>query len=213
MRKLIGILGGTFDPVHYGHLKPAHEIFRRLRLDELRVIPCCQPVHRDPPIAPPEQRLRMLQLALQEFPQFIADERELRRGGDSYTVDTLDELHSEFPQATLCLLMGLDALEGFKKWRRWRQILKFAHLLISARPGYGMQPGSERGKLIAEFGMPSEAGLRDRPAGGILLVATAQYDISSTLIRQRLRERQSAAGLLPPLVEEWLNKNRIYEVN
>jgi nicotinate-nucleotide adenylyltransferase len=213
VQKLIGILGGTFDPVHYGHLKPAHEIFRRLRLDELRVVPCCNPVHRDPPVAGAEQRLRMLQLALQEFPQFSVDDRELRRRGDSYTVDTLDELRSEFPQATLCLLMGLDALEGFKKWRRWRQILKLAHLLISARPGYGMEPGSERGKLIAEFGLSSELGLRDRQAGGILLVATAQYDVSSTLIRQRLRERQSVTGLLPPLVEDWLGKNRVYEVN
>lgn len=213
MRKLIGILGGTFDPVHYGHLKPAQEIFRRLRLDELRITPCFQPVHRQPPLATPEQRLHMLQLALQEFPQFMLDDRELRRRGDSYTVDTLSEMRHEFPQATLCLLMGLDALEGFKQWRRWRQILKLAHLLISARPGYGLEPASERGKLIAEFGLASEAGLRDRQAGGILLVATSQYEISSTLIRQRLRERQSVGGLLPAAVEEWLSENRVYEVN
>jgi nicotinate-nucleotide adenylyltransferase len=213
VQKLIGILGGTFDPVHYGHLKPAQEILWRLRLDELRMVPCFSPVHRQPPVATPEQRLRMLRLALPEFPQFILDDRELRRGGDSYTVDTLDELRQELPQATLCLLMGLDALEGFKKWRRWRQILKLAHLLISARPGYGLEPGSERGKLMAEFGLASELGLRDRQAGGILLVATAQYEISSTVIRQRLRERQSVAGLLPPAVGEWLSENRIYEVN
>lgn len=213
MRKLIGILGGTFDPVHYGHLKPAQEIFQRLRLDELRVIPCFRPVHRDPPVATPEQRLRMLQLAQGEFPRFMPDDRELRRGGDSYTVDTLEELRREFPQATLCLLLGMDALEGFRQWRRWRQILKLAHLLIGARPGYGLEPGSERARLLREFGMSSEAGLRDRPAGGILLVATAQYDISSTLIRQRLRDRQSVAGLMPPVLEEWLSENRIYEVN
>lgn len=213
MRKLIGILGGTFDPVHYGHLKPAQEISQRLRLDELRVIPCFRPVHRDPPIATPEQRLQMLQLALPEFPRFMLDGRELLRGGDSYTVDTLGEMRKEFPQAALCLLMGLDALEGFKQWRRWRQILKLAHLLISARPGYGLEPGSERAKLLREFGMASEAGLHDRQAGGILLVATAQYDISSTQIRQRLRERQSVSGMMPPAVSEWLSKNRIYGVN
>lgn len=213
MRRLIGILGGTFDPVHYGHLKPAQEIFRRLRLDELRVIPCFRPVHRPPPVAAPQQRLHMLRLTLAEFPEFTVDDRELRRGGDSYTVDTLGELRQEFPQATLCLLLGMDALEGFKQWHRWRQILKLAHLLVCARPGYKVEPGSERGKLLREFGMPSEAGLLDRRAGGILTVATAQYDISSTQIRQRLRERQSAAGLLPAAVGEWLNENRIYEVN
>jgi nicotinate-nucleotide adenylyltransferase len=170
-------------------------------------------VHRPPPVATPQQRLHMLRLTLAEFPEFTVDDRELRRGGDSYTVDTLDELRQEFPQATLCLLLGMDALEGFKQWHRWRQILKLAHLLVCARPGYKVEPGSERGKLLREFGMPSEAGLLDRQAGGILLVATSQYDISSTRIRQRLRERQSAAGLLPAAVGEWLNENRIYEVN
>jgi nicotinate-nucleotide adenylyltransferase len=213
VQKLIGILGGTFDPIHYGHLKPAQEIFQRLRLDELRVVPCFRPVHRDPPLASPDQRMQMLQLALREFPRFIPDDRELRRGGDSYTVDTLEEMHREFPRATLCLLLGQDALEGFRKWRRWRHILKLAHLLVCARPGYGLERGSERGKLIAEFGIPSEVGLRDRQSGGILPVATAQYDISSTMVRQRLRERQSIEGLVPPALGEWLNENRIYEVN
>jgi len=213
VQKLIGILGGTFDPVHYGHLKPALEIFQRLHLDELRVVPCFHPVHREPPVATPEQRLRMLQLALQEFPRFILDDRELRRGGDSYMVDTLGELRREFPQAVLCLLLGLDALEGFKQWHRWQQILKLAHLLVTVRPGYGLEPGSKRGKLIAQYGMASAAGLHDRLAGGILLAATAQYDISSTLIRKRLRERQSVDGLLPPAVGEWLSENRVYEVN
>jgi nicotinate-nucleotide adenylyltransferase len=213
VRKLIGILGGTFDPVHYGHLKPALEIFQRLHLDELRVVPCFRPVHREQPLATPEQRLRMLQLALQEFPRFILDDRELRRGGDSYTVDTLGELQREFPRAVLCLLLGLDALEGFKQWHRWQQILKLAHLLVTARPGYGLEPGSKRAKLMAQYGMTSAAGLHDRPAGGILLVATAQYEISSTLIRKRLRERQSVDGLLPPAVGEWLSENRVYEVN
>jgi nicotinate-nucleotide adenylyltransferase len=213
VRKLIGILGGTFDPAHYGHLKPAHEIFQRLRLDELRVIPCFRPVHRASPVATPEQRLRMLELALREFPGFVLDDRELRRGGDSYSVDTLEELQQEFPQATLCLLLGMDALEGFKKWRRWRHILRLAHLLVSARPGYGPEPGSERGGLLVEFGMSSPAGLRDHEAGGILLVATAQYEISSTMIRRRLRQHQSVAGLLPPALLHWLTENRVYEVN
>jgi nicotinate-nucleotide adenylyltransferase len=213
VQKLIGILGGTFDPVHYGHLKPALEIFQRLHLDELRVLPCLHPVHREPPLATAEQRLRMLQLALQEFPRFILDDRELRRGGDSYMVDTLGELRREFPQAALCLLLGMDALESFKEWHRWQQILKLAHLLVTVRPGYGLEPGSKRGKLITQYGMTSAAGLHDRLAGGILLVATAQYDISSTLIRKRLRERQSVDGLLPPAVGEWLSENRVYEVN
>jgi nicotinate-nucleotide adenylyltransferase len=180
VRKLIGILGGTFDPVHYGHLKPAQEIFQRLRLDELRIVPCYRPVHRDPPIASPEQRLHMLQLALREFPRFTLDERELRRGGDSYTVDTLDELRQEFPQAVLCLLLGLDALEGFKEWRRWRQILKLAHLLICARPGYGLKPGSERGKLLRQFGfcwLPRRHTIFLRPASGGGCVSISRYRI------------------------------------
>ncbi|HEY3487728.1 MAG TPA: nicotinate-nucleotide adenylyltransferase [Gammaproteobacteria bacterium] len=213
MQKLIGILGGTFDPVHYGHLKPAHEIYQRLHLDDLRLVPCSNPVHREAPSASAEQRLRMLQLALQEYPQFTVDDREIRRRGRSYTVDTLSELRQEFPDAVLCLLLGLDALEGFKQWHRWRQILKMAHLLVSPRPGYGMDPKSERAKLIAEFGVTSEAALYDRPGGAILLVATGQYDISSTVIRQRVRDHQTLSGLVPPGVASWIKEHRIYEVN
>jgi nicotinate-nucleotide adenylyltransferase len=210
VRRLIGILGGSFDPVHYGHLKPAVEIQRRLALDELRVVPCYRPVHRAATVASAEQRVQMLRLAIQEFPQCSLDEREIRRGGDSYTFDTLSELRREFPEGILCLLLGMDALQGFTQWHRWRQILEMAHLIVSARPGYESTSGSVAAQLLERHGLQTDDELRRRPAGGIRLLSVQQYDISSTLVRDRLRNGQSVTGLLPPALEKWLVSNPIY---
>jgi nicotinate-nucleotide adenylyltransferase len=211
VRRLVGILGGCFDPVHYGHLKPAAEIQQRLALDELRIVPCYKPVHRPAPVADAEQRLHMLRLALQEFPQFNLDEREIQRGGDSYTFDTLSELRRDYPQDTLCLLLGADALQGFTQWHRWQQILEMAHLIIGARPGYELIPGSVTAQLLGRYGLQADDELRTRPAGGIRPVSIVQYDISSTAIRERLRNGQSIVGLVPPALAQWLANNPIYK--
>lgn len=210
--RLTGILGGTFDPVHYGHLKSARYVMRQAGLDELRLVPGHQPVHRDQPVATAEQRLTMLRLALEEFPEFVIDERELRRGGPSYTYDTLDDMHRENPGTYLCLLIGLDAFKGFTGWYRWQQILQLAHVLVMIRPGYGLTSQDDVSALLQQHSVASAAELRVQPAGGILLIQVPAEDISATAIRERFRRNQSVHGLLPSPVEHWLRQHPVYSV-
>lgn len=212
MPGLTGILGGTFDPVHYGHLKPARYVMRQAALDELRLVPGCRPVHRDPPVATGEQRLTMLRLALEEFPEFIVDDRELKRGGLSYTFDTLTDLRREYPQAHLCLLMGMDAFKGFTGWYRWQEVLELAHILVMIRPGYGLTSQDDVSALLQQRAIATAAELRTRPAGGILSIQVPVENISSTEIRDRLRRDQSVHDLLPAPVERWLRQHPIYSV-
>lgn len=206
--ELIGVLGGTFDPVHYGHLKTGRCVFEQAGLDELRLIPCYEPVHRAPTVANAQQRLTMLQLALEEFPGFVVDDRELRRGGPSYTVDTLEDLRREFPEAVLCLLIGMDALSGFTTWRRWPDILGLAHLLVMARPGYTVS--GEVAGLCEKHCLQNAEELRPRKHGGILFVMTPEEDISSTTIRTRLQQGLDVRGLLPEAVERRIREQSLY---
>jgi nicotinate-nucleotide adenylyltransferase len=210
--RLTGILGGTFDPVHYGHLKSARYVMREAGLDELRLIPGHQPVHREAPVANAEQRLAMLRLALHEFPEFVIDERELRRGGPSYTYDTLTELRREYPDVHICLLMGLDAFKGFTGWYRWPEILELAHVLVMIRPGYGLTSQDDVSALLQQHALSTFGGLRAQPGGGILSVQVPAENISSTAIRERLRHGQSVQGLLPSAVEQWLRQHPVYSV-
>jgi nicotinate-nucleotide adenylyltransferase len=115
---MIGILGGTFDPIHFGHLRTALDVRQGVGLDQVRYIPLHRAVHRDQPETPAELRMRMVQAAIAGEPSFVADDRELQRAGDSYSVDTLNSLREEFPDESLCLLLGMDAFNGFADWHR-----------------------------------------------------------------------------------------------
>ena len=140
---MIGIYGGTFDPVHYGHLRTAMEIKTRLNLDQMRLIPCKQPPHRPQPAAASESRWQMLQLALADSDGLIPDSRELERGGPSYMIDTLISLQQDFPGQTLLLVIGLDAFAGLTAWRQWQQLFDHAHVAVMTRPGYSHPPPND----------------------------------------------------------------------
>ena len=120
---MIGILGGTFDPVHFGHLRPALEVMQALALEEIRFIPNRLPPHREPPWLDADTRRRLLQIAIAQTPGFVLDERELQRDGPSYMVDTLQSLRVDFPDSALCLVIGMDAFAGLPRWHRWQEIL------------------------------------------------------------------------------------------
>ena len=156
---MIGIFGGTFDPIHCGHLRAIVELRDALALDEVRVIPCARPAHRDAPAAPPAARVAMLRAALRAMHGCVVDERELARPGPSYTVDTLAELRDERPTAALCLLLGHDAFAGLAQWHRWRELFTLAHVVVARRPGAAQLPA----ELAAEVGarvVPDPAQLR-----------------------------------------------------
>lgn len=205
----IGLLGGTFDPIHYGHLRPARTAMQALGLDCVRVIPAFQPPHRALPIASPAHRLQMARLACAEFPGFVPDDCELRRGGPSYTVDTLTSLRAEYGNdASLCWLVGADAFAAMDSWRDAKHLFDLAHFIVLARPG-GVTlapPDWLRARLTADA-----AAIQTRPHGSVLALAVAPEDISASAIRARLARGESVTGLLPEAVSRYLHAHHLYE--
>ena len=132
--RCIGVFGGTFDPVHFGHLRTAYELLVRLELAEVRFVPCAVAPHRRQPITDSATRVRMLEAAIADVPEFVIDTRELERAGPSYTVDTLESLRTEYPDEALCLLLGMDAFLGLPGWHEWERLLDLAHIVVANRP-------------------------------------------------------------------------------
>jgi len=211
MSKPIGILGGTFDPIHFGHLRPALEAMEGVDLAEMRFIPCRQPAHRGLPQASPEQRLAMLERAILGQRGFVADSRELRRAGPSFMVDTLTSLRGEVGATPLCLLLGADAFDDLHHWRRWRDILELAHLLILHRPGRHPPRAPVLAELVQARQVFHPHALRERPAGGILFQPVTQLDISGTRIRATLARGNSPRFLLPDAVLTYIDEQGLYQ--
>ena len=198
---MIGVLGGTFDPIHFGHLRPALDCLQALGLDQVRLIPLHVAVHRPQPVAPAALRLAMLEAAIAHQSGLVADPRELERAGDSYSHDTLVHLRAELGDAEpVCLLVGSDAFAGFLDWHRPREILDLVHVVIMRRPGAPEGFESDLQHLLGRRLCEDPSALRDSPGGRVLLQAVTQMDISSTRIRQLIGQGQSARFLLPDAV-------------
>ncbi len=212
----IGILGGTFDPIHHGHLRLAQEVADKLRLAEVRLIPSGTPPHRASPGAPAEHRLAMVRLAVAGNSLFTVDDRELRRAGPGYTVDTLQELRNQAgPNQSLVLLMGADAFLDLATWSRWHQLFSLAHVAVAYRPGFPVDTWQSRmpQPLAAEYDarlMRQPLGVHMAPAGGIVVVPIAALDISATLIRDATRAGANSRYLLPDQVIQYIQEHELY---
>jgi len=207
---MIGLFGGTFDPVHDGHLKPALAVQQALKLSQLRFIPNRQPPHRPTPWLSTQQRVQLLELALQPYSECVLDRRELEREGPSYMVDTVKSVKQENANETLCLILGQDALTGFEQWHQWQEILRYCHLVITPRPGFSASDMAADSALTAR--MTHEINdLQLQDSGKILLQSALQLDVSSTQIRRcfqqgQLEQRQTAAKWMPAAVFEQLKR-------
>lgn len=216
MTSPLAILGGTFDPVHYGHLRLADDVRRALALPEVRLVPAGEPPHRLAPQASARDRIAMLELAVREFPGLVVDAREIDRVGKSYTVDTLSELRAEMPHTPLALLVGADAFRGLPSWHRWTDVFALAHLIVVPRPGIAI--GADLPDVLArEWNarrIDDPQVLRDHLAGSIYLQPVAEQPISSTAIRAALAhggfEPVEIAGLLPAAVLAYIESNGLY---
>ncbi|MBI1194812.1 MAG: nicotinate-nucleotide adenylyltransferase [Gammaproteobacteria bacterium] len=207
---MIGLFGGTFDPVHLGHLRMALEVREALGLREVRFIPCYSPPHRDPADATPEDRLAMLKAAVADESGFVVDTREYDRDGPSYTVDTLSSLRQELPGESLCLMMGMDAFVSLPGWSRWDRILDFAHIVVFHRNGIALP---ELGPLVgffAEHHVTDPAALKARPAGHIWVQDVTPLNISATAIRADLSQGGSVRYLVPDNVLAYIQSNGLY---
>lgn len=208
--KPVGILGGMFDPIHYGHLRPALEILQSLALDHVRFVPCADPPHRPAPATPAALRAALVAAAIADQPGFMLDERELQRPGPSYTVDTLDELRREFPATPLCLLLGMDAFLGLPRWHRWQQLLELAHVVVMHRPGSAVPADGELATLLAARRVSEAARLAELPAGNIYLQAVTQLEISSTAVRAACAAGHSPRYLLPDAAWQLIQQHDLY---
>ena len=208
---MIGILGGTFDPIHFGHLRPALEVVEALGLQQVRFIPLREAPHRDQPLASAEQRLAMVQAATANQAGFVADDRELLRQGKSYTYDTLRALRKDFgPVTPLCLLIGSDAFAGFPTWHRPAEILGLAHLVVMERPGRQRSRDPQLNRWIVERAATAVETLRKAPGGHIYFQPVTALDISATAIRGALAQDLSPRFLLPDAVLDLIGNEGLY---
>ncbi len=198
--RCVGLLGGTFDPIHYGHLRTALELRERLRLDHVRFIPCNDPPTSKQPLLDARTRLRIVRAAIESEPDFVADDREIARGGVSYTVDTLKSLRADFADTPLALIMGMDAFLSLPGWRDWRSLVEFAHVVVAHRPGWSAPADGVLGELLAERATDSSDALHAEPAGRVYVAEVTQLEISSTALRTSISEGIDPKYLVPPAV-------------
>jgi nicotinate-nucleotide adenylyltransferase len=207
---MIGVFGGTFDPIHFGHLRTALDVLQAVGLAEVRFIPLHGAVHRDQPETPAAQRLEMVRLATRQQAGFVVDDREIARAGDSYTVDTLTSLRQEQPDRSLCLLLGMDAFNGFLDWHCPDQILRLAHLVVMQRPGEEGPKDAVVKALLAEHRASTPTQLRTRDCGLILQQPVTQLEISASKIRRLIAQGRTPRYLLPESVLQLIENRYLY---
>ena len=206
----LALFGGTFDPVHYGHLRCADEARQKLGLNKLYLLPAGSPVHRTSPRATSEQRLEMLQLAQVEFPNLAIDSRELTRSGPSYMVDTLREVRSLFPQRSVCLLIGQDAANRLHSWHEWEQLFSLANIVVLSRPGESEEYRHDLTRKIHNRLVTEVHDLAHAAADCVLQLQVSPVDISSTSIQSMMRLGRSPKSMMPDSVLNYIEENRLY---
>lgn len=214
--RLIGIFGGTFDPIHYGHLRAAEEIAEMAGLREIRFLPAAIPRLRHPPVATIGHRVAMVRHAIQGNSRFILDEREVHRHGLSYSIDSLRELKRELGEsAILCFVTGADAFVKLPEWHSWRELFGLCHFIIAARPGHALMSNRdmlprELEEECAQRWVSDANALGNAPGGFIFIAPTTLLDISATHIRARIAAGKSIRYLTPDTILDYISANHLY---
>lgn len=204
---MIGIYGGTFDPVHYGHLRTALEAKEIFALEQMRLLPCGQAALKTTDISTPEKRLEMLLLATQNHTELRIDRRELERKGVSYMIDTLKSIRNEIADTPLLLFMGTDAFQNIKAWYQWQYLFDYAHIVVMTRPNYAP---SDLCLFLNSKVAQSKDELSRKPAGHLLFQTVSQLDISASAIRQIIVSGKNPGFLLPDKVIDYIKQNKLY---
>lgn len=213
MTAAIGLLGGTFDPVHFAHLRLAEEALERLPLASVRWIPSGQPGHRGAPAAGVEHRLAMLRLAIADEPRFALDDVDARSATPTFTTNTLARLRAELGAGVpLVLIIGADQLLALDTWRQWKRLFELAHIAVAERPRFEIRTGALAGELAAEHARRSvtPAEFASAPGGGIATFRTTPLDISASAIRGDIAAGRSPRYLLPDAVLDYIGSHRLY---
>jgi len=210
VRGPIGVFGGTFDPIHYGHLRTALELREMLGLSDVKFIPCHTPPHRDAQPSAGALRLEMVHAAVAEEDGFSVDEREFDRPGPSYTIDTLTSLRAELGTHPLCLLLGMDAFLGLPTWHRWTELFDVAHVVVAHRPGWVTPDDGPLGQLLAQRRVDTPKPLREEAHGRIFVTPVTQLEISATDLREALARGDDPRFLVPDVVREIIMRSGCY---
>jgi nicotinate-nucleotide adenylyltransferase len=206
----LGLLGGTFDPIHIGHLRVALEALEWLSLERVAFVPCREPPHRESPRRPAEFRLDLVRSAITAEPRFCVDERELKRAGPSYTIDTLADIRSEEPRRSLCLLLGMDAFLGLPSWHRWRELSDYAHIVVAHRPGWVPPDDGVLGELLEQLYTTDPDAVHASISGRVIVMPVTQLEISSTGLRRDLAAGRDPRYLVPDTIRERLLESDSY---
>jgi nicotinate-nucleotide adenylyltransferase len=215
-RSSIGLTGGTFDPIHFGHLRMAQELAESLNLNEVRFIPAASPPHKASPQVNAEHRVAMVALGIAGNALFSLDQRELQRAGASYTIDTLLSLRAELgADVSLVLLLGSDAFSQFNRWQRWQEIIQHCHIALAHRPGAansldGGGLAKELETFLGNHYTENAADLHSCAAGFVTMQSVTALDISSTAIRAALQQKHSVRYLLPDSVIDYIATHQLY---
>lgn len=210
-KKPIGILGGTFDPIHYGHLKIAEYILEKCEFETIQFIPNRTPPHRRPPFGSANHRYEMVKLAIKNHPKFSVNDLEITRPSPSYMIDTLQILQSQRPNQPLCLIIGSDAFNHFNEWLHWQKILDIAHLIVVNRSKNGLirQPWMQ--KLLQSRCIDLPEKLATKNSGYILIIQIEPIPISASRIREKLKKQEDVSNMLPNSVLNYIIENKLYE--
>jgi nicotinate-nucleotide adenylyltransferase len=206
----LGIFGGTFDPIHKGHLYAAHCVWQQTPIKKIYLLPCYQPVHRATPHATAEQRSTMIQLAIEETPYLKLDTQEIKRRGASYTIDTLIHFREHHPFSSLVLILGSDAYQQITCWNRWQALLDYAHFVILHRTG---TPLSHSVDYLAKRETQDAEELIKDQSGKIFFIAQCFNPISATLVREKITKDESISSLVPRKVAIYIEKNHLYKID
>lgn len=206
----VGILGGTFDPIHNGHLRLAMELATELRLSQVRLIPNGRPPHRDQPVATPGQRAKWIRVATANEPLLRLDDRELMRRGASYTVDTLASLREELPDTPLCLIMGRDVFAHLPSWHEWQTLFEYAHIVLIERPGMHADYAAEATQVLEKRQVDNVEALHSALGGTIYNYAPPPLAISASRIRELLAAGGSPRYLLPATILDDIMDAKVY---
>lgn len=206
----VGILGGTFDPIHYAHIKLANAVLKALQLARVHFIPNYHPSHRQPTVASAHDRFTMVKLALASYTNLICDDTEIKRGGISYMIDTLIQLKQQYPNTPLCLLVGADVFAKLDTWHRWQELFTYAHLISIARPNAALPTSAELESIWQSHRTESIEDLHKHLAGKIYVYHHEVSNLSATRIRQKLQAKEDISADIPTSVAEYIQKHQLY---
>ena len=213
---LVGIFGGTFDPIHYGHLRVAEEIVETVGLQKMYFVPAGMPRLRHSPVASPQHRVEIVRLAIQKNPDFVLDEREIYRDGVSYSIDTVREFKQEFgEEVRLCFILGADAFIKLPEWNNWKELFNLCHFIVSTRPGYTLTLikellSKELREECSQRWVSNTESLKKDTSGLIFIASTTMLDISATSIRAHIAAGRSVRHLVPSVTVNYISENKLY---